>query len=524
MSDLSILLEELTNLLGDQYVITEEKECKFYSQDVFMEAENTTKAVIQPGNITELSKAVAAVTNAGYAIFPRGGGMSYTGGYLPSQEKAISLDTSRLNQIVEINHEDMYITVECGCTWAQIHDALKQSDVRTPFWGTLSGLKATVGGGVSQNSLFFGTGLYGSAVESVIGLEVITAKGEMIRTGSASVKGGNVFFRHYGPDLTGIFLGDTGALGIKAKITLKLMKRPKYHEFGSFSFDRYEDMLPAMSEISRKGLASECFGFDPYLQEQRMKRESIAKDIKSLTGVLSAADNFLDAVKKGTKLALAGRGYMKDVLYSFHATSENNSKEVAKSDMDEIRKIAIEAGGKEIENSIPTLINANPFLPLNNMVGPDGERWAPVHGLSPHSRVVKLHDAIRDLFAENIEKIEEYKVGVGYMYVTVGASASLIEPVFFWHDALKELHKDTVDKKYLNSLKGFDENLEIRDFVTGLRKKLILLFKEHAVVHLQIGKSYQYSEGIEENSLNLVKAIKQYTDPDNLINPGSLGL
>ena len=73
-------------------------------------------------------------------------------------------------------------------------------------------------------------------------------------------------------------------------------------------------------------------------------------------------------------------------------------------------------------------------------------------------------------------------------------------------------------------LKGFDENLEIRDFVTGLRKKLILLFKEHAVVHLQIGKSYQYSEGIEENSLNLVKAIKQYTDPDNLINPGSLGL
>ena len=524
MSKFAPLHEKLVEILGDQYVLIDDGECRLFSQDVFSEAAYVAHAVIQPGNISELSKAIRAVTGAGYAIFPRGGGMSYTSGYLPSQEKSISLDLSRMNGIVEINLEDMYITVEAGCTWAQINEALKDDGVRPPFWGTLSGLKSTVGGGVSQNSLFFGSGLYGSAVDSVIGLEVIAANGEIIRTGSASIKGGNAFFRHYGPDLTGIFLGDTGALGVKATVTLKLMANPKYREFGSFSFDQYEDMLPAMSEISRRGLASESFGFDPYLQAQRMKRESLSKDIKSLAGVLKASDGVLDAVKKGTKLALAGRGYMKDVLYSFHTTSENRSKQAAQADMAEIIEIAISAGGKEIENSIPTLINANPFLPLNNMIGPEGERWAPLHGMTAHSKIVELHAAVEKLFSENVEKIAEYDVGVGYMYLTVGTGASLIEPVFFWPDALNELHIRSVEKQHLNTLKGYEENLEIREFVAGLRTQLINLFKDHAAVHLQIGKTYLFAEGLEENSFNMIGSIKKHMDPKGLINPGSLGL
>lgn len=524
MSEFDILHKELVAILGDKHVITDENECRFYSQDVFSEAAHVAKAVIQPDNINELSKAVKASTDAGFAIFPRGGGMSYTGGYLPTVKNAISIDMSKMDRILDVNLEDMCITVEAGCTWATIHEALKDQDVRTPFWGTLSGLKATVGGGVSQNSLFFGTGLYGSTADSVIGLEVIAANGEIVRTGSGSIKGGAPFFRHYGPDLTGVFIGDTGALGIKATVTLKLMARPKHRAFGSFSFDTYEAMLPAMSEISRRGLSSECFGFDPYLQEQRMKRESIAKDVKNLAGVLKASDGVFDAVKKGTKLALAGRGYMKDVIYSFHATSENRYKNVAEEDMAEIRKIALAAGGKEIENSIPTLISANPFLPLNNMIGPAGERWAPVHGIAAHSKIVELKTAAAALFARHAEKIEKYEIGIGYMYLTIGASASLLEPVFFWPDALKEVHLRTVEKSHLKSLAGFDENLEIRAFVTEVRAELAKIFMEHSAVHLQIGKTYLYKEGLEENSFDLVKSLKSHMDPNCLINPGSLGL
>jgi len=523
-TDFSLLEEKLVAILGRDNLITDVEECAYYSQDVFSEAPYVTKAVLRPGGVDELSAAVKAATEAGYAIFPRGGGMSYTGGYLPSQERAVTLDMARMDRILEINLEDMYITVEAGCRWVDIHNALKGKGVRPPFWGTLSGLYATVGGGVSQNSIFFGTGLYGTAADSVIGMQVIAANGDVIHTGSAAVKGGNGFFRHYGPDLTGIFTGDTGALGIKATVTLKLITDAAHRCFGSFSFDRYEDMLPAMSEISRRGLASECFGFDPYLQGQRMKRESLAKDIKSLAGVMKASGGVMDAVKKGAKLAAAGRGYMKDVLFSFHVTVENRHKAAAEADLETIRDIVRQAGGREIENSIPTLINANPFMPVNNMIGPDGERWVPVHAAIPHSRAVAMMDAMEELFGHHVAMIEKYNIGVGYLLTIIGPNAVLLEPVFFWPDVLMEFHRRNVEKPVLKKLKGFPENLEIREFVTGVRKELTKLCMDHAAVHFQIGRAYRYAEGLKPENLQLVRAVKDHMDPEGLINPGSLGL
>ena len=74
---------------------------------------------------------IKATTKFGYAVFPRGGGMSYTSGYLPSRNKSISLDMLKMNNIVELSLDDMFITVEAGCTWAQVHEALKGKGVRT---------------------------------------------------------------------------------------------------------------------------------------------------------------------------------------------------------------------------------------------------------------------------------------------------------------------------------------------------------------------------------------------------------
>ena len=76
--------------------------------------------------------------------------MSYTGGYTPSTKRSVIVDTSFLNQILEINPEDMYITVEAGCTWKEIYQALKPMGMRLPFFGTNSGAMATVGGGLSN--------------------------------------------------------------------------------------------------------------------------------------------------------------------------------------------------------------------------------------------------------------------------------------------------------------------------------------------------------------------------------------
>lgn len=511
------LKQQLISILGAEHVVTDASECAYFSQDVYSRADFTSSAVLRPTNIDELSAAVKLATENGFAVFPRGGGLSYTGGYLPSTNKSVSIDTSRLNRVVEVNVDDMYVTVEAGCTWADLHKALAGTGLRTPFWGTLSGLYATVGGSVSQNSIFFGSGLYGTSADSVMGLKVVAADGRIVETGSG-------FFRNFGPDMTGLFTGDCGALGIKAEITLRLIRAPKHKAHASFSFAHYQDMLPAMSEIARQGLASECFGFDPFLQAQRMKRESLAKDVKSLAGAMKASGSVLGALKTGAKLATAGRGFMKDVPYSVHITSESRHETAAKSDIETIRTIMKNAGGTEIENAIPTLVAASPFNPPNSMIGPSGERWAPVHAVVPHSKAVALMDAITALFDAHKDICEKYDIGTGYLLTSVGASATVVEPVFFWPDALMDIHHRKVEAGHLRKINGFVDNPDARAAVDDLRTKLKSVMAKHKASHLQIGKTYTYLETLPAPTLDLLKAIKAQMDPKGLINPGALGL
>ena len=160
-------------------------------------------AVISPLNTQSLARAIKLVTDAGYSVIPRGGGMSYTKGYVPVNDKSIMVDMSAMDKVVEVNTQDMYVTVQAGCTWQTLYRTLKDTGFRTPFWGTLSGSKATVGGALSQNAIFWGSGQHGFAVDSVIGLEVVLSNGEILQTGSSAQLNGTPFARHYGPDLTG---------------------------------------------------------------------------------------------------------------------------------------------------------------------------------------------------------------------------------------------------------------------------------------------------------------------------------
>jgi FAD/FMN-containing dehydrogenase len=109
-----------------------------------------------------LSRAMAILHRERIAMVPRGGGMSYTGGYVPARARSVIIDTSVMNRIIEISAENMLISVEAGVTWKAIHEALKPLGLRLPFFGTFSGAKATVGGGLSngKRSLRDGHGLH----------------------------------------------------------------------------------------------------------------------------------------------------------------------------------------------------------------------------------------------------------------------------------------------------------------------------------------------------------------------------
>jgi len=418
----------------------------------------------------------------------------------------------------------MYVTVECGVTWKQLYDALKEKGLRTPYFGPFSGINATVGGTLSQNSMFFGSSIHGTAAESVLGLEVALADGSILRTGSGATPfNPSPFFRMYGPDLTGIFLGDTGALGVKAQATLQLLKLPAAQLFGSFAFEEDTHMAAAMCEIARQGLASECFGFDPFLLQLRMRFEGLAQDLKSLASVVKSGKSLLAGLKDATRIAVAGRAFMEGVGFAMHVVVEGRDQADAESAMKKVREIA-SRDGKEIENSLPKLVRANPFQPTNRLLGPEGQRWVPIHTIVAHSRVVPMLRAIDEYFNANRELVEKNRIEWGYLCGTIGPSAMLIEPTFFWPDSHYEVHRRHIHPGHYAKLKQHPTNLDARNAMAKIRKDLTKVFMQQGSTHLQIGKMYPYRESRDPLSYALVQAIKDHVDPRHLMNPGSLGL
>lgn len=497
-------------------LFTDNETLNFYAHDVYARGADLL-AVVRPKDCSELAKAVAATTLQNIAVIPRGGGMSYTGGYTSDQPGAILFDLAAMDRIIDINETDMTVTVEAGCTWAKLYEALQPKGLRTPFWGTLSGLKATVGGGMSQNSMFWGSGRYGTAAQSCIAMEVVLADGTILKTGSE-------FARPYGPDLTGIFLADTGALGMKATITLPLIPEAEAHGYASFSFETYEETLSAIAQIERAGIATECFGFDPSLNAIRMKRESLGNDAKSLGNMMKKQGSVWRAIKEGAKVVAAGRDFMDEAKFSLHVLTEGRIQAAADDDLERARKIACAHGATETENTIPKIIRANPFGPLNAMLGPEGQRWAPIHGLLPHSKAIRCYDAIEALFDQHRTEMDALGIFAGTLVSMVGGAGTIVEPCLYWPDESNPVHKDTIEDAHLAKLPTLDANPEARALAQKLKKTLVDLFYDHGAAHTQIGRTYRYRDSLDPTADSLLQDLKKSLDPKGLMNPGSLGL
>lgn len=512
------LLKGLAEIVGHDNLIRDEDLRVLYSQDVYTKT-SCASAVLRPGSAEELAQCVTLAAKSKVALLPRGGGMSYTSGYVPETEEAVIVDMARLDAIHEINLEDMYVTVGAGCTWKKLYEELKDTGFCTPYWGTLSGRYATVGGGVSQGAVFWGSGRYGTSVESVLGLEVVLGDGTILLTGSGAHPNGSPFSRYFGPDLTGLFLGDTGALGFKTKVTLRLMKQRQCRRFLSFDAPDAPTATRFITEVSRGELATEVFGFDPYLQSQRMKRDSLTNDIKSLAGVIKAG-----GLKEGLKVAAAGRRFMKNTAYSVHLIVEEELDVVADHREKALRQLAKKFGLSEIENSIPKIMRANPFGPVNTMIGPEGERWVPVHALVPHSKAEQVFAAAQGVEERFADEVKKFDIGIGYLYSSVSNTTFLLEPVFFYPDALAEMHHHAVEDDIIRKVKGFPANPEARDAVQRMRQAMMEVFRELGAIHLQIGRAYPYQRAVSAEYWSLLERIKQQLDPSQVINPGSLGL
>lgn len=288
----SDLRAALAAIVGEANLRDDAQSLALVSEDIWSVSPHRALLIVAPANTQELAAVVRLAAQAGVDLAPRGAGMSYTSGYIPATDTTITLGMQRMNRILAISKDDMTITVEAGCSWKAIDDALAPLGLRLPFWGPMSGIWSTIGGGLSNLNAMFGCGHYGTSSESVIAISVVLADGSVLKTGARGTDGETPFYRHYGPDLAGLFMGDAGTLGIKAEVTFRLMRRPQHEDSASFSFKTGPQMLEALAEMARAGIAAETCGFDPGLTKVRMRRMGMTADVKALGAVMLKEKTF----------------------------------------------------------------------------------------------------------------------------------------------------------------------------------------------------------------------------------------
>jgi FAD/FMN-containing dehydrogenase len=514
------LIEQLRQIVGGDHVATSDGDRAFFAEDTFRSLETPIGAVA-PNTVDELSRVAAVCHRAGVALVPRGGGMSYTDGYLHARPASVAVDMRRMNRVLEINETDMYVTVECGTPWSVLNEALKSRNLRTPYWGPLSGLNAVVGGALSQNSVFFGSGFYGSAVEQVVGLTVVLADGTALPLGGHAIERGKPFMKHYGPDLMGLFLADAGAMAVKATATLRLMRRTEHRRHIAFTFATGQAMAEALSALSREGLATEAMGFDAGQQSARAveAKRSFREDINTLFKVIEQG-----GVIDGLKVALAGRGYLKDVPFGMHVAVEDKTAAGVDELARRARTLCKELGGKPIPASITRIVHADPFVPPDSIMGPKGERWIPVHCIVPHSQAADIVTKVQALYARYEAIKTQHNIRTGFLLITVGTYGFLIEPVFFWPDARLGMYARAIRPEHLARIPEHAAAPEARAAVLEMREELAKLFIENGAVSLQLGKFYLYDRALKPETWALLQKVKSLLDPARVMNPGALKL
>ena len=516
------ILAEIRTAIGAGNVLTDDADREFYAMDVYSFRE-LPLAVLQPGSVDELQQVARIASAAGVALVPRGGGASYTDAFLPSTPKSVLIDTERMSKVLEINEQDMYVTVEPGITWAAMTEALAQKGLRTAFWGPFSGLKATVGGSMSQNSVSLGSGNYGCSADTALSFDIVLANGDLLSTGSAALNTASPFFRHYGPDLTGIFTGDAGAFGIKARITLRLVPLPQFTGTASFGFNDFDAMSDGMGAAARTGVVADNFGLDPKLQQGQLGSTSTKDAVQAVWAVLKTSRNPIDGFVRVLKMAAAGKRFLTGFDYSAHYVVEGGSQAEVNAKLGQVRG-AMSGHGTEIANTIPTVLRAMPFIPLYPILGPRGQRWVPMHGILPFSKLKEFNARISKLHADNAARMEEFKLEKAAMFTTISTNGFLYEPVFYWEDDRTPYHKRYLPQEYLDMLPEYPANPEGRTLVEELRGEIQKIFTELGAVHMQVGKKYPYLRERQAGATELLKDVKKALDPDGLMNPGALGL
>ena len=447
----------LRAIVGDENVLVEPEKVEPYGADAVKE-KFPPEAVVFP-EIT--SHVVAILKLANEYLFPvtaRGGGVGYTGGAVPI-DGGIVIGTDRMNKIIEINVDDLYAICQPGIRTIELQQAVeKQGLMFAP--DPASYKDSFIGGNIAENAGGMRTPKYGVTKHHVLGLEVVTATGEIIRTGGKTVK--NVV----GFDLTGLMCGSEGMLGIITEATLKLLPVPEATSTVRANFYSMEAACKVLTKFTPLGLLP------------------MAMEVIDKFCVAAVEENFAFGLSK---------------------------------DANAILLVAVDGSRDEVERQaaiVESVIRENGGFDVVRARSKDEEDklWDVRRAISPSLMkygTLKINEDVvvpRSKVPELVAKIEE----IGKRHNTFVAN--------FGHAGDGNIHVNfVVDRDDADAIararqcvsETFKLSVELGGTISG----------EHGIGYV---KSQYMHYAIDKPTLEIMKGIKKVFDPNGILNPGKM--
>ncbi len=288
------VLEQLKQIVGMENVLIEPEKVEPYGADAVKE-KFPPEAVVFPESTAQMCEILKLANEYLFPVTARGGGVGYTGGAVPV-DGGIVIGTDRMNKIIEINADDLYVICQPGLTTFALQQAVEKYGLMFPP-DPASYKDSFIGGNIAENAGGMRTPKYGVTKHSVLGLEVVTATGEIIRTGGKTVK--NVV----GFDLTGLMCGSEGMLGIITEATLKLLPIPEATSTVRASFKTMEEACKVLTKFTPEGLlpmAMEVIDKNCVGAIEQNFAFGLSKDAGAI--LIVAVDGFREEVEKNSQM------------------------------------------------------------------------------------------------------------------------------------------------------------------------------------------------------------------------------
>ena len=246
------ILKELEDIIGSEGVSTRPEELYCYSRDSTLFAFKPD-VVVRPKSTEQVAAILRLANRERIPVTPRGAGTSAAGSPLPVMG-GILLDMSAMSRILSVDLENQTVAVEAGVVCDTLNEELKPYDFFFPP-DPASSSACTIGGMVNTNAAGNRTIKYGPTRNYVLWLEVVLPTGEIIQTGSKTLKSVSDY------DLTRLMVGSEGSLGVVTKVGLKIVPLPESYATASLVYDSIEALARAATKIRLAGIVPEMLEF-----------------------------------------------------------------------------------------------------------------------------------------------------------------------------------------------------------------------------------------------------------------------